>query len=149
MDRTEFIYGLRRALSDIEDYDFVNDTIAYYENYIDTQIRKGTPEDQVLEQLGDPRYIAKSIKASRGVDGEGYSSSQSDDYENVIYDSKRYYNINGKQFSLPVWLDSLIRIILAVVAIIFVFAVAKFLLPVVIVGIAAIVVYRFIKENFF
>lgn len=148
MDRTEFIYGLRRALADVEDYEFVNDTIAYYENYIDTQIRKGAAEVQVLEELGDPRYIAKSIKASRTADNPSDSHWSADDFGESI-DNKRHYVINGNEIAIPRWLDTILRIILAILAVIVVFAVCRVLLPVVFVGIIAMFLYRFIRDNFF
>lgn len=149
MDRTEFIYGLRRALADVEDYEFVNDTIAYYENYIDTQIRKGANEAQVLAELGDPRYIAKSIKASRSTkEGASTYSSYTDSYSEPV-DTDKHYVINGKEIRLPKWLDSILRVILGVLAIIIVFALCRVLLPVVFVGIVAVVIYRFIRDNFF
>lgn len=149
MDRTEFIYGLRRALSDVEDYEFVNDTIAYYENYIDTQIRKGTVEEQVLEQLGDPRYIAKSIKASRNT-GDNTSGTQwsTDDYQESN-STDRHYVIKGKEIVVPKWLDTILRIVLTVIGVILVFAICRVLLPVVFVGIIAMVIYRFLRDNFF
>ena len=41
MSKQEFTDGLRRSLSTIQDYTYVNDTISYYENYIEAQIRMG------------------------------------------------------------------------------------------------------------
>ena len=60
MNKKEFIDGLRRSLSSINDYSFVNDTISYYENYIDSQMRMGKSEQEVMEELGDPRLIASA-----------------------------------------------------------------------------------------
>ena len=53
MNKIEFVEQLRRSLSGIEDYTFVNDTIAYYENYIESQIRMGKSEEQVMQELGE------------------------------------------------------------------------------------------------
>ena len=51
MEKQEFINGLRRGLSGIEDYDYINDTVNYYENYIETEVRKGETEETVLRML--------------------------------------------------------------------------------------------------
>ena len=63
MNKLQFVELMRRSLSSIDDYTFVNDTVAYYENYIETQMRTGKSEEQVMQELGDPRLIAKSILA--------------------------------------------------------------------------------------
>ncbi len=61
MTRQEFLETLgrmlRRELSDGE----VEDTLRYYGNYIEQEIQKGKTEEQVLETLGDPRLIARTI----------------------------------------------------------------------------------------
>ena len=49
MNKIEFVEQMRRSLSSIDDYTYVNDTIAYYENYIESQIRMGKSEEQVMQ----------------------------------------------------------------------------------------------------
>ena len=51
MSKQEFTDGLRRSLSTIQDYTYVNDTISYYENYIEAQIRMGKTEEEVMQNL--------------------------------------------------------------------------------------------------
>ena len=72
MNKQEFIEQLRRNLSSINDYTFVNDTISYYENYIESQIRMGKSEEEVMEELGDPVMIAHTIiNAATGESFQG------------------------------------------------------------------------------
>ena len=40
MNKQDFIRTLRQNLSGMTDYEYVNDTVSYYENYIETEIRK-------------------------------------------------------------------------------------------------------------
>ena len=40
MNKQEFIATLRRELSGISDYEYINDTVSYYENYIEREIMK-------------------------------------------------------------------------------------------------------------
>lgn len=75
MTREIFIDTLRRALyGKIDDYTLTGH-IQYYENYISQEIAKGRSEQDVLEELGDPRLIARTIldAADAGNAGENYT----------------------------------------------------------------------------
>lgn len=61
MDRQEFLSRLRACLSGRIAPALVEENIHYYEDYINTRIRLGESERSVLEALGDPRFIARSI----------------------------------------------------------------------------------------
>ena len=37
MSKQEFLDQLRRSISSINDYEFVNETVAYYEGYIENE----------------------------------------------------------------------------------------------------------------
>lgn len=54
MDKTEFIDKLRRALNGNISPSMVQNNVSYYEDYIDSEIRKGKTEKEVMDQLGDP-----------------------------------------------------------------------------------------------
>ena len=53
MTRFEFTIKLRKALSGRVNHVIVNDNVAYYENYIDAEMKKGRKEKEILEELGD------------------------------------------------------------------------------------------------
>lgn len=61
MAKQEFIDKLRLALNGKVSADVITENIQYYEDYINTEIRKGKSEEEVLEALGDPRLIARTI----------------------------------------------------------------------------------------
>ncbi len=65
MTRFEFTIKLRKALSGRVNHVIVNDNVAYYENYIDAEMKKGRKEKEILEELGDPRLIAKQLSIPR------------------------------------------------------------------------------------
>lgn len=72
MTKAEFLDGLRQALSGKVHYSVVNENVRYYEDYIDMQMKKGMTEEAVLEGLGDPRLIARTIvEASAGQGAAG------------------------------------------------------------------------------
>ena len=39
----------------------VEETIAWYEDYIDIRLRTGEEEEALFRRLGDPRLLAKSV----------------------------------------------------------------------------------------
>ena len=61
MDRESYIRELRLALQGQISQENVNEHLRYYENYIIEESRKGRTEAQVIEDLGNPRLIAKTI----------------------------------------------------------------------------------------
>jgi len=144
MNKIEFVEQLRRNLSSINDYTYVNDTIAYYENYIETQMRMGKSEEQVMQELGDPRLIAKSICASHEVDTEeqdagGYRSYESREQGRGM---QTVFNINGKLLNMPSWLFKILSVLAAIVILSLLFTVLRILSPFLIIGIFAYMIYR-------
>lgn len=61
MDRETYLKELRIALQGQISQEKVNEHLRYYENYIIEESRKGRTESQVMEDLGNPRLIAKTI----------------------------------------------------------------------------------------
>lgn len=70
MDRNEFLEGLAKSLSSAGSRSLINENIKYYAGYIEEEIRKGRTEAEVMEELGDPRLIANSIKEAEGIEDE-------------------------------------------------------------------------------
>lgn len=61
MTKKEFIQQLRRSLSGKLESAKISEHAAYYEEYIEILVRKGQEEEQVVESLGNPSLLAKSI----------------------------------------------------------------------------------------
>lgn len=64
MTRQEFLDELRAALDGKVSPETIMDAYRYYSNYIDEEVRKGQPEEAVIEALGKPALISKSIIAA-------------------------------------------------------------------------------------
>ena len=62
MNKQEFVDRLRMALNGRVSPGLVMDNVNYYQDYINTEIRKGRTEEEVLESLGDPRLIARFLQ---------------------------------------------------------------------------------------
>ena len=104
MEKMEFLNVLRIHIQGVDDIAFVNDTMNYYENYIETEIRKGKSEEAVINKLGDPRLIAKSILASRSVESEteGYNESMGDEGTPFVDDKRLHFTTKkGRVVKIP------------------------------------------------
>ena len=120
MDRREFIDKLQRALAGGLSSSLVAENVRYYEEYIDSEIRKGKSEAEVLNTLGDPRLLAKSIIEANKQAGASYGSNR--EYDEEISDGAQGHArdtnaTGGTPIMLPGWLILLI-ITVAVVVII-------------------------------
>lgn len=148
MSKQEFLDGLRRSLSSINDYTFVNDTISYYENYIESQIRMGRMETEVMEELGDPRLIAKSIRATHVSDEEDRENYSSNDYTENKRFTDGLFQFNGKDIRLPSWLFKAIIIIVLMVVFFLVFTLLRWLSPFIFMGAIAYFIYKAVFGKF-
>ena len=69
MNRQEFIRELRIAMSGHFSSAEIQENVEYYEDYIDMQLRKGKTEKEVLDELGDPKLLIKTMRdAAKGKD---------------------------------------------------------------------------------
>ena len=79
MNRSEFLNRLREALENDLGGSAVQEHILYYDEYIRNEIRNGKTEREVLDMLGDPWIIAKTIIAAGGNAATQENSSWSYD----------------------------------------------------------------------
>ena len=131
MTKREFLEKLRFALSGRVDPDVVADNIRYYEDYINTEIRKGKSEEDVLGMLGDPRLIARTIAETNpsraGVkSGNVYADAGQDGRGREQYDTPSGFKFSG----LPLWVWLVLVIIVAVLVISAVFSILSMVLPI-------------------
>ena len=72
MTRAEFLGELRETLSGNMSESEVQSNLAYYSSYIDDEVRKGKTEEEVLEELGSPFAIAKTLLRPYENEGKTY-----------------------------------------------------------------------------
>lgn len=149
MNKQEFVDRLRMALNGRVSPGLVMDNVNYYEDYINTEIRKGRTEEEVLESLGDPRLIARTIIQTNGGDNRS-------GYRNTVYGNGEYREAAGQNLhhsytenaedgygkhqnkvtnvlaKLPAWVWVILGIIVMVLIFSAVFSVLSFLAPVLI-----------------
>lgn len=72
MNREEFIQKLQEALSGEIPPEKVYENLQYYNRYIREERAKGRSEAEIMEELGDPRMIAKTIIDTTPGGGSGF-----------------------------------------------------------------------------
>lgn len=151
MSRKEFLKILRECLEGELPMEEVKANLKYYSNYIDESTR---PESVVIEELGDPRLIARTIitsyQAGKGPMAGYYQEQARTEYSNnqrrgeFTNDEGDFtFMFNGRELK---WYEKLIAVLLVIVLFLVVLAVLKiavsvvlWLIPVVVA--AAIVIF--------
>jgi uncharacterized membrane protein len=159
MTKNEFLDGLRIALTGEIPNEDIESNIAFYDDYIKTKSSNNI-ESEVIEQLGDPRLIAKTIietyQISHGpmyghTRNERYQEAESssnysysndydfkgdNNYDNTANDRSRRFNLN------LTWYQKLIMIIIAVVLLFVIIIVGGILIQLFFtIGIPLLIVY--------
>jgi len=133
MTKNEFLEQLQRALVSRVSSSLVNENLSYYEEYIATQVRAGRSEESVIESLGDPRLLARSI-----ADAEKRAGAEvTDDADDETYEQDD--NLMHRSYKLPGWLILIGVLFVIILVLSLAFSVIRVLLPVIIP--IAIVVY--------
>lgn len=98
MTREEFLSQLRLSLQGKVSSDKVQENINYYNDYIIEETRKGKSEPEVLEMLGDPGLLAKTIIAADDA-GRHPRDTVYDADNGVTYSSKGGHDTDGSSFA--------------------------------------------------
>lgn len=114
MNRTEFLDTLRSQLSGQMHEGKVAAHVRYYEDYIQSQVRSGRDEQQVLDELGDPRLIARTLLDTDTDNGnisyEEYSTEDSGFPGDSYSEDKRQVH----SFQDKPWYEKLISLVIFV-----------------------------------
>ena len=114
MNKKEFLDELRRALTNKVSTEKVNETVAYYEEYITSKERDGQTQEEVIEQLGAPQLIATSVIDASNHRHVSWASDQAQ-YE----EQKKARKSNRKQSILSFFIKHpIVSIIILIVGII-------------------------------
>lgn len=123
MDKQEYMSVLEKALVGRVDPDQLRETINYYQDYFYMEGAKGKTEQEIIQVLGDPRLLAKSIIAAQGS-----ASEKGEVYKDDNADSWRAHQ--GRQMNIPLPIILLIIVLLFFGLIGIVFSIASALLPI-------------------
>lgn len=145
MDRIEFMDNLQRTLAGKLNSSSVNENIRYYQDYIDTQIRMGMNEQSVMDQLGDPRLLAKSI-----IEASKHSGLDAEHEVNEVYEDGEAFREETREtkaFRMPGWLLLVIVVLIIVLIFGMITSLLSFLLPFLIPVILVVCLYRLIQRR--
>ena len=149
MSRVEFIDALQRALAESLGSSSVNENIRYYQEYIDTQVRSGQGEQEVIERLGDPRLLAKSIIEASRNEGRSYGREPSvceEVYEDGTQSAERG-NTGSRILRIPGWVVLVLVILSVIVTVSIVGTLVSALLPVLIPILCIVLMLRMIQRR--
>lgn len=140
MTKREFLDNLRTALSGRVSTSSAEEHVRYYEDYINTQVRMGRSEKEVVSELGDPRLLARSIedadKRAGNAAQESYQDSYSDSRSENRGGGQNYggYQENrgrSKGFRVHGWMILLIVLLIVLLVIGLAFSLLSFLMPII------------------
>lgn len=88
MTKAEFLEKLRRALNGNMSAAAVEDNIQFYDSYFSSQTAQGRTEADVLNELGDPRILARTLidAAERAGDVRAHEANETQ-YRTAGYDT--------------------------------------------------------------
>lgn len=156
MTKRGFLADLRKYLSGKIPESAVEGHIAYYKNYIESEMNRGKSEAQVMDELGDPRMIGRTIlDMSSGQQSSSYEYSTYRTDSNSSYSQKKGQKPqNGCFFDTSTVLGKiklavLLVIILAVIFVIVRFAVRLlfYLLPVIAIAVIISVILKILSKK--
>lgn len=142
MNRTEFLETLRAQLSGQMQEGKAAAHVRYYRDYMEDEMRKGRSEAEVLEELGDPRLIARTLldtdpdagqqmyENSSGYGGQSYDGAGSSDYNGR---PQREIKQRRYKLDLTAWYGKVIVIAVAAAIIAGLVALIGVMMPVIIV----------------
>ncbi|MDO4452546.1 MAG: DUF1700 domain-containing protein [Lachnospiraceae bacterium] len=106
MYHNKFLSSLREALEGNMSEQAIKDNIQYYKTYIEDEVKKGRTEKEVIEELGDPWIIAKTLIESPS--GEQTYEGTVEDNVNRCEEQQNKVHI----FGLDTWWKKLLLILI-------------------------------------
>ena len=91
MTQIEFIRELTEALSGQVPQSVIMENVRYYENYIEEGKAAGKTEEEIIQELGSPRLIARTIiDTSENTSSDIYEEPQDGDEQESCWQDDSY-----------------------------------------------------------
>lgn len=111
MTKYEFLEKMRHALANDLSGSVIQDNINYYDGYISDEVRKGRSETAVVEELGDPWAIARTIIESVENTGNGQDSYTYDSLQHSYGSERQKDNSRVRVIGFHSWWKKLLVIL--------------------------------------
>ena len=142
MTRTEFIERLRNQLVGEVSEEEIENTTRYYQEYLSEAMRQGKTEAQVLEELGSPNLIARTvIDMARENGGKSQNSPFTGGKEGGGAGTQNPYNRSAWSSKG----NKAAAILILAVFLILVVTILRILIPLVVPILVICMIYRLIK----
>lgn len=153
MNKTEFLNALRDKLT--QDYlgeAKVNEHMRYYENYISQEIQSGRSEREVIDELGDPLLLARTILDTSGGSESGEFHTESSSRSGVYNDPEQESNrTNNSGFQMNSRWGCFAAAVIIILIILFVFwivgSVVSAVLPILFPVLIVLFIFTLIKQR--
>ena len=123
MTKIEFLEKLRTALSSDVPSGELQENLNYYSQYIDEEMRKGRTEQDVMDELGDPWLLARTIIDAKGGQGQSQTVYDADGDSYAGYGGQRDVRSRTDVWTFDTWWKKLLLVLVIVGVILLVFAV--------------------------
>lgn len=142
MEKQDFLDKLRLALGGKVTPEVMTDTMNYYEEYINTELRLGKSPDEVMETLGDPRLIARTIVETKGRRYGDVSALSDEDGENG-----EGHELRVRLVRIPGWVWLIVFFIVIWLIVSFIFRVLIKFAPILLVIALATFIYKRLRGD--
>lgn len=146
MTKKEFLDTLYGQLSDQLSSDTAFAHTEYYRNYIEEELRKGKSEQEILQALGDPRLIAKTLIDTEAEpprrSPDSHITGSTDSSSGTGSSTRRSYRLD-----LTTWYGKLIVILAAAAVLALLFVALSFLIPVVLIAGAVLCLISWFRKR--
>lgn len=113
MTKNEFLKELREALEGMVSPVVTADSMRYYEDYFRSCQGTGKSEQDVIEELGSPRLIAKSIIEANGGEQAVYDSEEIyEDSDSGSYDSSKVYRMDSRKLKIGCAVTAIVTLVI-------------------------------------
>jgi hypothetical protein len=158
MNREEFIKRLEESLMGEVGQSIIRENRDYYNNYIIEEMKKGKRESEVLDSLGDPWAIGKTIIQTQGnrgdfglpIDEMGNNVDYYSDSAREDYGKNRRPYMKVHHFGLRSWKQRAAVIAVVVFALAAIIAVivglVSFLAPILVPLIIILILFRLLRR---
>lgn len=122
MNREEFLSRLGAALNGEVPASVIQENLNYYDRYIREEASKGRTEEEIIDEIGGYRLIAKTIIEANGGENSGSSQDSYDDYgQSRNRGGFHMYDLSSgwKRFIIPVVIILVLLLVFSIIGGIF------------------------------
>ena len=151
MTKKQFMEELKNSLEGMVSPMVIQENLNYYENYINEQRQKGRGEQEILEELGSPRLIARSIIDAKGEEDHWQTTQFYDDMpeeddtrEDSFRENSHIFTINSTKVKIGCLLSFILFAFILYLLFHVFSAIMVFLGPVLVIGVLVYLIMNII-----